>query len=69
MRAKLELKSLNVYDYKTNIDIDIQNSFRVYMTIAEIVEARGYIVAEDVKDMDYAQFKFLYKRGDLRDKS
>jgi hypothetical protein len=26
-------------------------------------------VAEDVKDMDYAQFKFLYKRGDLRDKS
>jgi hypothetical protein len=37
MRAKLELRSLNVHDYKTNIDVDIQNSFRVYMTIAEIV--------------------------------
>lgn len=42
--------------------------FRIYKTILEIMEARGYVVADEFKEMNFTEFNDLFERHELGDK-
>jgi hypothetical protein len=42
--------------------------FRIYKTILEIMDSRGYVVPDDSKEMNFVEFNDLYSRQELRDK-
>ena len=47
---------------------EVYRWFRIYKTVIEIMEYRQYLVSEESKNMEIAEFNHLYENGQLADK-
>jgi hypothetical protein len=47
------------------VQTESRKYFRIYKTILEIMEARGYAVSDDLKDMNFPEFNDLFDRQEL----
>jgi hypothetical protein len=47
---------------------DSRRYFRIYKTVLEIMEARGYVVADELSKMGFVEFNDHYERHDLNEK-
>lgn len=64
---KRELSSLDP-KLEEFVQTESRRYFRIYKTILEIMEARGYVVADEFKEMNFAEFNDLFERHELGDK-
>lgn len=61
-------REVAAFELEELVQTDSRRYFRIYKTILEIMEARGYVVSDDLKEMTFPQFNNLYENHEMDDK-
>ena len=61
-------REVAAFELEELVQTDSRRYFRIYKTILEIMEARGYVVSDDLKEMTFPQFNDQYEKHEMDDK-